>query len=145
MRHNESMTRRRTITVASLLAALLGVAILIITLTPEHVDRDMGGLEYVIIRAVQRLPGLAWFDYAWLERIANVIMFAPFAALVTYLVGIRRWWMVLIGCAVLSALIELAQFLFLPDRTASISDVLSNTAGAAVGIAVVALIVRRKT
>ncbi|CAN5275033.1 hypothetical protein BH11ACT2_BH11ACT2_16920 [soil metagenome] len=143
MRQNESMTTRRTATIASIAAVVIAViiaaAILLITLTPHHVDRDMGTFEYRLITAVAHVPGLGWFDYTWLERLANVIMFAPLAALVTYLAGIRRWWIVLLGCALLSAAIELTQLLFLPDRTASVGDVVSNTIGAAVGIGIIAL------
>jgi glycopeptide antibiotics resistance protein len=138
------MSRRRTVTVAGVATAVIVVAILLITLTPEHIDRNLGNLESVIVATVQRAPGFAWFDYNWLERIANIIMFAPLAALVTYLVGIRRWWIVLLGCAALSAAIELAQLLFLPERTASLGDVLSNTIGGAVGIGIIALVTRMR-
>lgn len=139
------MNARQTAIGATIATAVIMIAILLITLSPEHVDRNAGGLESTIISFVRRVPGFAWFDYAWLERAANVLMFAPLAALATYLVGIRRWWIVLGGCVVLSALIELSQLLFLPGRTASIGDVLSNSFGAVVGITIIALVGRRAT
>ncbi len=76
-----------------------------------------------------------WFDYAFLEKSANVAMFVPFGLLFTGLNRRRWWWGVLVPGAV-SGLAELAQHVLLPERTATWTDVAANTGGAALGVAV---------
>jgi VanZ family protein len=76
----------------------------------------------------------AWFDYAFLEKSANVAMFVPFGVLLTGM-DRRRWWWGVLGPAAVSGVAELAQHLLLPDRFATWTDVAANSAGAAVGVA----------
>jgi len=96
---------------------------------------------------------LAWLalrdvpvTYAGLEVSANVVMFVPFGVLVGLLV--RRWWVVMALACGTSALIELAQLLFLPTRVPTVQDVVANTLGAGLGLvglwAVRAASVRRR-
>ena len=68
----------------------------------------------------------------------NIILFAPYGALLT-LAGVPRRWTWLSGC-LLSACIELAQR-FIPGRDSGLDDVLTNTTGTIVGslLAVVAV------
>lgn len=70
--------------------------------------------------------------YLGLEAVANVLLFVPFGLLVGLLLPTRRWRVVPAGLA-LSALIETTQLLALPDRVATVQDVVLNTLGAAVG------------
>ena len=72
-------------------------------------ERGVGGVAHVLV---------------------NIILFAPFGALLA-LAGVRRRWNWLSG-GLLSSLIECAQ-LFIPGRFASIDDVLWNTTGTIVG------------
>lgn len=63
--------------------------------------------------------------------VANVVLFVPLFAALALLVP--RWWWVLLAAAGSSA-VELYQ-LSLDTRLAQLSDVLANTAGAALGVA----------
>jgi VanZ family protein len=85
---------------------------------------------------VRSVAGFGWFSYSWLERIANVVLFVPLAAVLVRIVGSGRWLVALAGCVALSVVVEAAQWAFLPERTASVADVLANAAGALVGIGV---------
>jgi VanZ family protein len=62
----------------------------------------------------------------------------------TRIVGRSKWWIVVPGCALLSCGVEGFQFLFLPERTASLIDVVTNTMGALVGAVIMALAMRRR-
>jgi VanZ family protein len=77
------------------------------------------------------MPG--WIDYAFIESAANVLLFVPLGALVVRIFGSRYWWTGGAAGLVLSALIELAQFLFLPARYPTLLDVAANTGGATLG------------
>lgn len=76
-----------------------------------------------------------------LEAVSNVVLFVPFGVLLPLLLARRRWWAVVPVAALASGLIETVQ-LFLPTRVASVQDVVLNTLGAAVGLAVVAAVDR---
>lgn len=105
-----------------------------VTLWPKPAPDD----TFDVVRAV-----LAWLQergvgltYAVVEAVANVVMFVPFGVLVGLLLP-RRWWAVALG-ALTSAAIELAQLAFLPSRVPTVQDVVMNTLGAAVGVALLA-------
>ena len=84
--------------------------------------------------------GLGWVTYTQLESFANVVLFIPFGLLITLLVPTRWWWVVVVGLVVVAAGIELGQALFLPGRVPSIGDVLANSLGGAIGVALAAII-----
>jgi VanZ family protein len=68
-----------------------------------------------------------------LEFLANVVLFTPFGVLlVLAFPGVRWWTVVLVGLA-LSIGIELVQ-LTIPSRVSSVSDVVANTTGTALGL-----------
>lgn len=71
----------------------------------------------------------------------NVVLFVPLAALVALLTA-RAWWWVVLGAALGSGAIELAQRQWL-EREGSWADVVANTLGALVGAASVSLLARR--
>ena len=69
------------------------------------------------------------------DAVLNVLLFAPLGiGLALY--GLRGKSVVIAIC-VLSAAIEIIQFLFVPGRDSTIGDVITNTVGGAVGVAVV--------
>jgi glycopeptide antibiotics resistance protein len=86
------------------------------------------------------VPG--WFDYAFLEKAANVAMFVPFGLLITGL-DRRRWWWGLLVPAALSAAAEVSQLVLRPERFATWTDVAANTAGAALGVVVALVLTAR--
>lgn len=119
---------------------LAGVALVV--LWPSPVDRPEAGT----IRAVfvwLHAHGLPrWLGYAQLEWSSNVAFFIPFG-LFAVLLGARPWAALLAGVAA-SAAAETAQALFLPERTASLMDILANGLGTFVGALIAVLVQRRR-
>ncbi|HEX5331216.1 MAG TPA: VanZ family protein [Cellulomonas sp.] len=129
--------RARRVIVCAAALYLLGVARM--TLWPDFASP--GELD-----AVRSL--VAWLTrrgipvtYDGVEAAANVVMFVPFGVLGGLLVSRQyRSTVVAAGCAV-SAAIETSQLLFLPTRVPTVQDVVLNTAGAALGLLGLAVVV----
>ena len=82
------------------------------------------------------LGARGWSGIAWRPVIDNVTLFVPFGASATAL-WYRRRWTLLLGLAVaVSAGVELFQWAFPTGRIANSADVVANTVGAAIGIAI---------
>ncbi|MBD7996079.1 VanZ family protein [Arthrobacter sp. Sa2CUA1] len=109
-------------------------ALTAVLLNPTPVDRPVYGdvLKALAWLQTRGLPG--WVTYADVERLANVALFILPGLLAALLLPGRRWWLALALCLGLSAAMELAQYLFLPERSASSVDVLLNGAGALIGV-----------
>jgi glycopeptide antibiotics resistance protein len=136
-----SATRARWWGIALCLLLLTGI--LAATLGSTPIDRCWFTALQSMVAMVRSWPGFGWFDYTWLERLANVALFLPLGGVLTLLAG--RWWLALATSAVLSALIELVQRAMLPERTASLGDIVANTVGATAGVAAVSLLARRRS
>ena len=112
---------------------LLGAYLVVlagIAFWPVPVDRDAHGTVAAVVRLLQR-HGLPWLEYGHVESAANVALYVPLGVLGTLI--LRRWWLVaMIGVAV-SAVVELSQGNFLPERYATAADVVANTAGTLIG------------
>ncbi|MCU1522730.1 MAG: VanZ family protein [Arthrobacter sp.] len=104
-----------------------------IALWPTPVDRAGAGLLVKALKELHRRGMPGWIDYAFVESASNVLLFVPLGALVVWILGGRYWWTGGVAGMLLSALIELAQFVFLPARYPTLLDVAANTAGAALG------------
>lgn len=115
-----------------------GVILAAIAFWPVPVDSGSRGLLDAISAAVP------WLSYDVIEISANVLLFVPLGALLA-LVLPRRRWLVLPIALVVSVLIEVAQALFLAQRTSSVSDVIANFSGAVLGLLVVMVATRRST
>jgi glycopeptide antibiotics resistance protein len=76
-----------------------------------------------------------WISYDLLEFTANIAMFLPVGLLFLLLAGRRHWWLALAGGVVLSGVIEFTQ-LFLPARFSDLRDILANSLGALLGVAI---------
>jgi VanZ family protein len=85
--------------------------------------------------------GLATF--ARVEMLLNVLLVAPVTFLGTLVWPRLRWqdWTAYVFVA--AATVEVLQGLLLPGRDASFTDVFANTAGALLGAALAAVLVRR--
>lgn len=105
----------------------------LIALWPVPVDRPVAGLLSKALRRLHRwgIPG--WVDYGFVEAASNVLLFIPLGALVVWLLGWPYWWAGPAAGLLVSSLMELAQFLFLPARYPALADVAANTFGAALG------------
>ncbi|MCU1423993.1 MAG: VanZ family protein, partial [Microbacteriaceae bacterium] len=74
--------------------------------------------------------------YVAVEFVANVAMFVPFGVLVWLAFPRSRWWVVLLLGFATTVTIETVQST-LPTRFSTVSDVVANTLGTAVGLALV--------
>jgi glycopeptide antibiotics resistance protein len=83
-----------------------------------------------------------WFDRStWsigslFEFAANIAMFVPIGVLFAVIAGPRRWGWALVAAGAVSLAVELAQ-IPIADRISDPRDLLANTGGAAIGIAIV--------
>ncbi|TFD06115.1 VanZ family protein [Cryobacterium sp. TMT1-62] len=109
------------------------VALAFIAFWPVPVDRAAYDSLLALIDWLQEHGAPGWVRYGLVEFIANIALFVPVGLFVVLVAGARRWWLaVLVGFAA-SCTIELGQLIFLPDRFATLADVVANTVGAAVG------------
>ena len=116
-----------------------------VTLSPELPMGDgTDGLVWGILDVLDRLPGTRWIDYADVEFVANMAMFAPIGMFFVLLFGRGRWWLAMLLAFALSCGIELAQLLFFTSRVADLRDIVSNTSGAVVGALVVLIVTTPK-
>ncbi|MFL2000143.1 MULTISPECIES: VanZ family protein [unclassified Microbacterium] len=125
---------RRT---ALLALVVYGVAVLLIAFWPVPVDSGAVGL----LDRIERL--LPWATYGRIEVAANVVFFVPLGFLLSLVLEHSRYLVLPIGLLTTIA-IEGLQAELLDERTASISDVLANTAGTCIGILVAAAIIHRR-
>jgi VanZ family protein len=128
---------RRTLQRWSLAILALGTLAVItaLLLSPEPVDRPLVALVDTL---VPPLPGKQHSPLMpTAEFLANIVLFFPVGFFLV--AATRRWWVGMIVGVLLSAACEAAQD-FLPNRVASVSDVLANTMGALAGSVVGAIV-----
>ena len=125
---------------ARLVLALYVLVVATLTFAPAVEPRVLSEL----ISLVARITGHAGPGQSrWVERGANVALFVPLALLMCWAAPAVRRRLVWLACAAGSAGVELVQAVFLPDRTASVVDVVTNSSGAAAGVLVHWLLTRR--
>lgn len=126
--------RRELITTAArMLLVPYGIALGLMVWLPAPEASSVTGVVFEVARLVSDGTGIAMgTSYAVLEFIANVALFAPLGLLLSCaLPDLNRWAIMLSGLAT-SCMIELVQLL-LPTRVSTMSDVIANTLGAAIG------------
>jgi len=112
------------------------IAVLTVTLWPTPVDQGFQPSISRFLGLLHRHGLPVWFGYNKLEFGANIAMFVPAGFLVSLLLPPRRWWLALLICPAISIGIELTQAVFLSARFATVSDVIANSLGAAVGVGI---------
>ena len=134
-------SNRTRIRIGLAIAALCVAGVLAVTIFPTPVDEPVSGPLKRLLAGLHQhgLPSVV--GYAAVEFSANVMMFVPVGFALALLPPRRLWWVGVIAGSLLSALIEAAQWLMLPERTPSVSDILANSVGALLG-AGIALLVR---
>ena len=86
------------------------------------------------------LGARGWSGIAWRPVIDNVTLFVPLGAALAAL-WCRRRWPLLLGVAIATSVgVELFQWAFPTGRIANSADVVANTLGAALGIALARLL-----
>lgn len=111
---------------------VIAIVVFVITLTPTPVDAGYSDEIKQLLAFLHSHGVPTWFGYRKLEFSANVVMFAPLGFFLGLLLS-RRWWIAVLALPVLSVLIECAQYLFLPGRFATVTDVIANSIGAGLG------------
>lgn len=110
-----------------------------VTLTPAPSVPDPNSFEQQLIRLILGSAAFHWLGYMGLEFTANIGMFIPVGVLLALLLPPRKWWVAVVIGFAMTVTIETAQ-LFIPGRFSDIRDIVANTAGTAIGVAIVRLI-----
>ena len=113
--------------------AAYGVLLACIVFWPQPVDRGMSGYLDQMLSLLDSLGAPGWADYALLESLANVVLFLPAGLLLAAWLSPRWSWLAAVAGLCVSAGIEAAQALLLPERYATPQDVMANGLGAALG------------
>ncbi|MBD3943933.1 VanZ family protein [Microbacterium sp. NEAU-LLC] len=131
---------RSWVTISLLVAYLL--VVLAVTLTPSLDTYHVNEVGYRVVDA-GRSAGLSMsFGINRLSLIMNVLMFIPLGVLWGLVFERPRWiWIAVAGFPVFSALIECIQGAFLPGRMADAGDIVANSVGGWIGLAI-AVVVR---
>lgn len=115
----------RRIWVRWALAAYLIVVALVVLLPVSYSD-----IIDAIWMWIRTDLGITSFGAGWVEFTANIAMFLPLGFLLTLLFR-HPWYGTLLALA-LSVAVEVVQIV-IPDRVASVRDIVANALGAAIG------------
>ena len=113
------------------------VVVAVVVLTPVSYSGIVNGIGNWMREDLR----ITSFGSGWIEFSANIAMFLPLGFFLTLF--FRHPWYGTILALVLSAGVEIAQIV-IPDRVASVRDVVSNTLGAAIGAFLAWLFVLRR-
>lgn len=105
----------------------------LIAFWPSPVDQPVQGQLVSALYVLHRHGVPAWVDYKLVEATANVVLFVPLGIVGSLAFPGKRWWQVGALGLLLSGCIELGQLLFLHDRFAAVSDIVTNATGATAG------------
>ncbi len=95
--------------------------------------RGLGASQRLALDPIVGARG--WSGIAWRPVIDNVTLFVPFGAALAALWCRRSWPVVLLAAAILSIGVEAFQWAFPTGRIANSADVIANTIGTGLGIA----------
>jgi len=121
-----------TRSVARVVLTLYGISLAMIALWPVPVDQGAAGF---LQRVGRVLPMLT---YPRIEFSANILLFVPLGVLLMLI--LRRRYLILPIAIVVTVAIECSQALLLDKRTPSVLDIIANTAGACLGMLIVAAV-----
>jgi VanZ family protein len=118
----------------ALVVYVAALAVLVLGASPEPALRWTAA-------TVRTVDALSTVSTVVVERAANVLLFVPAGLLLCYALPRSAPWLVWLLCVAVSAGAEVAQ-LALPERAATVVDVLMNAAGAAIGVLLHLLLTR---
>ena len=117
--------------------AYLGFVALV-TLTPASTQPDYSGLAERVLARLDRYPDLepvtARLSVERVEFLANIGLFVPVGVFVLLLFGSGLWWVAVAGGVALTSVIETVQQ-SIPGRVSDPRDVVANSVGAVIGVA----------
>jgi len=111
-----------------------------LTLTPQPIGDRETRLVNRVLDALHRRGLAETLDYSRVEFLANIALFVPVGMFLLLLFGAGGWWLAAIGSLVLTAFIETAQRQ-IPGRVPDERDILANTVGGLLGIALTLVLV----
>jgi glycopeptide antibiotics resistance protein len=109
---------------------------------PSPVDKPIAGTLTELLDFLHSRGIPEWFSYTFVEASANVFLFLPVGVLAALAFPARAWWLNVGVGLLVSLCLELGQMVFLADRFPSWVDVLTNTAGTAIGVLTMATVRR---
>jgi glycopeptide antibiotics resistance protein len=104
-----------------------------LTLNPSINTEESSWLWWMYVTLSGNQP-TEWMTFDGIEFFINLVMFMPVGVFFVLLLGRRRWPLAVVFGVLGSCWIELAQYLWLPDRTADFRDVVSNGMGIILGV-----------
>ena len=106
-----------------------------LTLTPQPIGPDDQRFIERVLDALHRRGYAESIDYTRLEFLANIALFVPIGMFLLLLFGAGGWWLAAIASFAMTAFIESAQSQ-IPGRVSDGRDLIANTGGALIGIAI---------
>lgn len=106
-----------------------------LTLTPQPISPDQLDLVERVLAALQRRGYAESLTLSQVEFAANIALFVPVGVFALVLFGAGGWWLALLACVGLTVGIESAQ-LGIPGRVPDDRDLVANSLGGAIGVAV---------
>ncbi|MCX6501523.1 MAG: VanZ family protein [Microbacterium sp.] len=122
---------RRALRSPRVLLVVYGVALALIAVWPVPVDRGASRYLAFLTRLVPQLT------YDRIEFGANILLFLPLGVLLPLILH-RSRYLVLPLAFLITVAIESIQALLLDQRTPSVLDIIANTAGACLGMVLLA-------
>ena len=110
-----------------------------LTLTPQPIGPDQEAFILRVLDGLHRHGYAESLDYNRLEFLANIALFVPVGMFLLLLFGAGGWWLAAICSFAMTFAIETAQ-LGIPGRVSDDRDLLANSIGALIGIAVALLL-----
>lgn len=134
------MTKRARSRFALYGLIVYGAVVLFATLMPKPAGDGFESRILNLLDALYRRGVPSWFDFHVFEFTANIIMFVPLGIFIGLLLPRGRQWVGIFILPLLSFAIETAQFVFLATRLATVSDLIANSLGGWIGLALTAFI-----
>lgn len=126
-----------------LLAAMF-IPLALVAFWPSPIDKPVSGELTAVLHYLHGHGLPAWFSYQSVEGAANVVLFVPVGFVTRHAFPRKRWWQISAFGLLVSGCIELGQLLFLHDRFASPTDIVTNTSGAVIGTLLAAWVTHKQ-
>ena len=126
----------------TLLAAVV-ILLALIGFWPSPVDAPAQGFIAAALRKLHAHGVPRWFDYGFIEKASNIALFVPLGVAAALAMPEKKWWQISALGLLVSGCMELGQWLFLPARFPTGTDLVTNTFGAVIGVFIAASLTRK--